>query len=175
MTDKPTFVSEVLAGRAVRSDLEDWVSAWHDSETPQGPGNEIFDFLGLTYDEYAATVRDPSAIDAALKSRGWTSPDVDDTSLFVIRHDVPVSKQLGHFANATMHTVGDMAVSISVTAPEGLDYRQAKVVNDLFRATCRRLVDVGCMVEIRIGLDDEQHDETSAVNAILALRGETRK
>lgn len=171
MADKPTYLSEVLAGRASRSDLDDWIAAWHES----APDVELHEFLGMTFEEYSGIARDPSALDGVLAAHGWTSPDVTDTSLFRILHDKGSAEQLSSFANATMTTVGGMAVSVSVTAPQGLDYRQTKVVNDLLRASMRRLVDVGCVVEIQIGPDEEQCDEEAAVDAILKLRGDARR
>ena len=170
MTDKPTFLSEVLAGRATRSDADDWIAAWHESDTDL----ELHEFLGFTWHEYQSWGTKASNLDEILAAHGWTTPDVADTSLFRITHDVAVGKQISEFENATLTTVQDMAISISVKAPEGLDYRQAKVVNDLFRATMRRLVDVGCIVDIRIGLDEDAHDEEKAVDAILSLRGDGR-
>jgi hypothetical protein len=170
MAEKPTYLSEVLAGRATRSDIEWWVSAWHDADTDLA----IDEYLGLTPGEYAASVAGPEGIDAILKSHGWTSPDVMDTTLFRMRHDVSAEQQQNAFQNATLSTIDGMAISISVQAPKGLDYRQTKVVNDLFRATFRRLVDVGCIVEIQVGPDDADTDEAKKVDEIHAMRGDTR-
>jgi len=171
MADKPTYLSEILAGRATRSDADDWIGAWHQGAT----GVELHEFLGFTWEEYGRWSQDSSALSDILTSHGWVSPDVVDTSLFRILHDRNAASQESGFANAAMTVVRDMAVSISVTAPEGLDYRQTKVVNDLFRATMRRLVDVGCIVEIQIGPNqDWKKEEPAAIDRILALRGDTR-
>lgn len=171
MADKPTFLSEVVAGRAVRSDMDDWIAAWHEGRT----GVELHEFLGLTQDQYSRVVQQPSTIDEVLTSMGWQSPDVTDTGLFRILHDREGDTQRAAFQNSTQTKIGDMSISISVTAPEGLDYRNVKVVNDLFRATMRRLVDVGCIVEIQIGPDgDWRKDEPAAIDRILTLRGDVR-
>lgn len=170
MTDKPTFLSEVLAGRATRSDADDWIAAWHESDTDL----ELHEFLGFTWPEYQSWNTKASNLDEILGNHGWRTPDVADTKLFRITHDVAATTQIERLQNATMTTVDDMAISISVTAPSGLDYRQAKVVNDLLRASMRRLVDVGCIVDILIGVDQDVHDEEKAVSAILELRGDGR-
>ncbi len=166
LNQKPTFLSEALAGRSTRSDFDDWVSAWHESEE----GIEIHDYLGLTEVEYALAATDARNLTRILESHGWTSPDVLDTGVFQIRHDVGSTSQESGFQNATMTSIDGMAVSISVEAPTGLDYRQTAVVNDLLRAVSRRLVDVGCRVEIQIGVDENKHDENLAVERIHALR-----
>lgn len=170
MADKPTYLSEVLAGRATRSDFDWWVSAWHDGDS----GVELHEFLGFTWDEYATTTKDSKNLDHLLEAHGWKSPDVVDTKLFRILHDVSAERQQNEFQNATLSTIDDMAISISIEAPKGLDYRNTKVVNDLLRATFRRLVDVGCIVEIQVGPDDSDVDEAKKIDAILALRGESR-
>ena len=49
----PTFVEDVLAGRALPEDIESYVEAWHDA--PEGSAaarSEVYEYLGLTWDEY---------------------------------------------------------------------------------------------------------------------------
>lgn len=53
------FIDQVLAGTAKPEDIDDFVSAWHDSKTDNGP---ISSFLGMTEEEYANWVTDPDVL-----------------------------------------------------------------------------------------------------------------
>lgn len=44
-----TFIDQVLAGTAALDDVDDFVSAWHDSKTDNG---SLSSFLGMTEEEY---------------------------------------------------------------------------------------------------------------------------
>lgn len=57
-----TFVSACLAGSASGADIDDWVDAWHDSESER----TLAQFLGLTDEEYSRWVADPRTLNGVL-------------------------------------------------------------------------------------------------------------
>jgi hypothetical protein len=60
-----TFADLVLAGRAKLSDIDDYIDRWHDGSSTL----QLHDFLGLTWDEYAAWVNDPASLAAMFAAR----------------------------------------------------------------------------------------------------------
>lgn len=64
-----TFVDAVLSGDAVPCDVDDWIDAWHvrPSDAP------LHDWLGLTPDEYAEFVVNPSTLSMFIERRRESS------------------------------------------------------------------------------------------------------
>jgi hypothetical protein len=55
-----TFLDEYLAARASQEDIYDWIDEWHEGDS----GEELHEFLGLTWPEYSAWVeRDQLPVD----------------------------------------------------------------------------------------------------------------
>ena len=60
-----TFFDAYLAGRAVADEVDDFVEAWH--ENPRG--QEIYEYLGLSREEYEQWVKDPDVLPRIAESR----------------------------------------------------------------------------------------------------------
>lgn len=70
MSKIETFVDTLLDGRALVSDYEDWVDAWHDA--PEGSAlaqMELHEFLGLSFEEYKQVVIEPTYIRVIVENR----------------------------------------------------------------------------------------------------------
>jgi hypothetical protein len=53
-----TFLQMYLNGKVLDEDIDDYVAQWHSN-----PGNqELYEFLGLTRDEYSLWLRDPDVL-----------------------------------------------------------------------------------------------------------------
>jgi len=63
--DPGCFVDLCLAGKVRPTDIDDFVEAWHGGASRR----DIWDFLGLTRDEYARWVEEPSSIDGIIEAR----------------------------------------------------------------------------------------------------------
>lgn len=59
-----SFVTACLAGAARPADIDDWVDAWHESDSD----GTLAEFLGFTPAEYSQWARDPATLDAILAS-----------------------------------------------------------------------------------------------------------
>jgi hypothetical protein len=68
-----TLMERLLDGTAFLDDIEDWVDRWHDADTDQ----RIWDFLGLSQDEYALWVERPEALRFIVAARERHTPLVD--------------------------------------------------------------------------------------------------
>ena len=71
------FFQLYLDGEVTTDDIDDFIDAWHER-----PGRKkIFDFLGLTKEEYELWLRDPNALaDIARARRLKISSAVDERS-----------------------------------------------------------------------------------------------
>ncbi|MEV2241066.1 hypothetical protein [Micromonospora sp. NPDC049891] len=59
MSSKQTFVDACLSGRALLTEVDDYVSAWHDCEDDT---RDLHEFLGMTADEYRLWVERPESL-----------------------------------------------------------------------------------------------------------------
>jgi hypothetical protein len=66
MSSRQTFVAACLSGRAFLSEVDDYVDSWHDSE---GDVGELYEFLGMTADEYRLWVERPDSLRFILAAR----------------------------------------------------------------------------------------------------------
>ena len=62
---RTTFVDACIAGRALATDVDDWVDNWHDTEFA-GPVPSLDEFLGFTPDEGRLWVEKPRALAAII-------------------------------------------------------------------------------------------------------------
>ena len=65
-----TFVDDVLAGRAVIADIDDYIDRWHDA--PEGSlvaATELYDYLGMSWDEYRLWGERPESLRFILSAR----------------------------------------------------------------------------------------------------------
>jgi hypothetical protein len=61
----PTFIDLALNGDVLPSEIDDYVDEWHD-----GPSTlELYEFLGLTFEEYTLWASEPDSIDIILAAR----------------------------------------------------------------------------------------------------------
>jgi hypothetical protein len=65
-----SFISLALGGQVLSDEIEDFVEAWHASESSL----DIHEYLGMTFDEYSLWVSDPDAIDTILTARHTERP-----------------------------------------------------------------------------------------------------
>jgi hypothetical protein len=59
------YLEQVLEGTTLWTDIEDFVKAWHEGG---GFGQELHDYLGLTWNEYALWVERPNTLRAIIAS-----------------------------------------------------------------------------------------------------------
>ena len=65
-----TFVLACLAGDLDLDDIDDYVDEWHAG----GTGVTIWDFLGMTREEYGAWVADPESLPRILQCHRFDQP-----------------------------------------------------------------------------------------------------
>lgn len=66
-----TFIDEVLNGTALWTDIESWVQDWHDRN---GGGQELHEYLGMTWPEYQLWVERPAALRMIIAAREHELP-----------------------------------------------------------------------------------------------------
>ncbi|MDX6670920.1 MAG: hypothetical protein QOI91_1283 [Solirubrobacteraceae bacterium] len=103
MSDR--YVDRVLEGTAVWTDVDNYVDRWHRSDSDE----ELHDYLGFTWEEYALWTEQPRALRFILAAR---------------ERGEPVQQLLEHS--------GDVAV-----AARGLTKRDAQVILEWLRETGR--------------------------------------
>src|SRR5277367_3466909 len=80
MSKKQTpFIDQYLSGRASAEDINESIDAWH-----AGSGKEpIYDYLGMTEEEYAAWLRNPGVLSYIARARKERKPiaEIIDSSV----------------------------------------------------------------------------------------------
>jgi hypothetical protein len=66
-----TYLEQVLEGDALWTDIEDFVSRWHEGG---GRDQQLHDYLGLPWDEFALWVERPEALRAIIASHERDEP-----------------------------------------------------------------------------------------------------
>ncbi len=56
--NEKSFIDKCVGGEAMLDEIDDYVDLWHESDTE----NELHAFLGMTENEYAYWVSDPSVL-----------------------------------------------------------------------------------------------------------------
>jgi hypothetical protein len=59
------FLDAVLSGNAFLEEIDDFVDAWHNSDSDL----EIYDYLGLSFDEYSIWVEQPQLLSMVINSK----------------------------------------------------------------------------------------------------------
>ena len=72
MTNSATFVDSVLAGDRTLDAIDDFIDQWHDGDSDL----EIWQFLGMTREEYGSWVINPAALPEIINSRRLNRPFV---------------------------------------------------------------------------------------------------
>ncbi|MGJ9460469.1 hypothetical protein [Oceanobacillus sp. CF4.6] len=83
---KLKFMEACLQGEALLEEIDDYVDEWHDSDSDE----EIYDYLGMTIEEYGVWVEDDSMLKTIFYSREIGQPITNlirenDTSKLVAR------------------------------------------------------------------------------------------
>jgi len=73
MSSQQTFMSLCLRGEVVQDEIDDFVDAWHEDEKDIRP---IYEFLGMTHQEYDLWVEQPGALRLILAAREEGSDDL---------------------------------------------------------------------------------------------------
>jgi hypothetical protein len=63
-------MSLALSGQVLADEIEDFVEAWHESDSNVG----VYEFLGMTFEEYSLWVADADSIDIILTARHGDKP-----------------------------------------------------------------------------------------------------
>lgn len=71
---RETFVSAALSGRASVDDLDDYIDDWHD----EGSEISIYEYLGMTQDEYRLCTERPEALRLILSARKKGRPFTEE-------------------------------------------------------------------------------------------------
>jgi hypothetical protein len=62
---KPNFMQLALQGYALPDDIDDFVDDWHDGAS----NDEIYEFLGMTLEEYTLWVSNPDSLPIIITAR----------------------------------------------------------------------------------------------------------
>jgi hypothetical protein len=68
MSDR--YLDQVLDGRALWTDADEFVARWHDSDSDE----ELHEFLGLTWDEYALWTERPETLRLIIAAHKFGEP-----------------------------------------------------------------------------------------------------
>lgn len=58
MSDQPTFIDDVIAGRASADQIDDYIDTWHESDDER----DLHAALGMSWDEYGEWASHPDAL-----------------------------------------------------------------------------------------------------------------
>lgn len=65
MSEVGTFMDLAVDGRVMADEIDGYVEAWHRSDSVE----EVYTFLGMTFEEYSLWVMDPRLINVVIASR----------------------------------------------------------------------------------------------------------
>ncbi|MFC9226370.1 hypothetical protein ACFT8W_37540 [Streptomyces hygroscopicus] len=71
---RESFVSAALSGRASVDDLDDYIDDWHD----EGSDLPLYEYLGMTRDEYRLCTERPEALRLILSARKKGRPFTEE-------------------------------------------------------------------------------------------------
>ncbi|WP_076264024.1 hypothetical protein [Intrasporangium flavum] len=70
-----TYIDALLAGSATMDDFRAYVEAWHRADFPEGQAvPEVYEFLGLTWDEYRFVALDETRLRYVAAARRHNQP-----------------------------------------------------------------------------------------------------
>lgn len=70
MSETPNFMQMALRGDVMSDEIEDFVEEWHGSDS----NVEVYEYLGLTWEEYSLWVSHPDYIDLVIAARRSDKP-----------------------------------------------------------------------------------------------------
>jgi hypothetical protein len=87
------FFQRYLSGESSAEDIDEWIDAWHE----QPDGRQIFEFLGMTEEEYSLWLCDPDSLAEIAQARRAERPLVSVVQSALVamgQAGSPRSKQL---------------------------------------------------------------------------------
>lgn len=63
----PTFIDDVISGDATAGEIDAYVQRWHENEAPAW--GQLWDWLGMTLDQYSTWMKDPQILDQLIEER----------------------------------------------------------------------------------------------------------
>lgn len=63
--EAPTFLNQYLNGEVLAKEIDDFIDVWHEDPHAQ----EIYEFLGMTEEEYSLWLRDPDMLPHIARAR----------------------------------------------------------------------------------------------------------
>lgn len=82
-TTNRTFVEQCVGGDAVPADIDNFIACWHKSEITCS----IYEFLGMTWAEYAQWVANPNCLDKIIMTHKGDHMKVEETRKAVMSAD----------------------------------------------------------------------------------------
>ena len=146
-----TFIELVRQGKYTPHQIENWVDAWHNSETEQ----ELHESIGMTFEEYGRWAKNPAILIPIISEHGVVIEDEDlDVEGLKIEHNIDGDEQQSSFMNACLVGEHDVDVSIAATAPAGYHVLSPEEFNKAMQRDLAPLVAAGWSFQIQRGPDE---------------------
>ena len=147
-----TFIELVREGKYTPGQIDDWVDAWHSSNTTAS----LHDSLGLTEEEYHRWVEEPNTLIPIIGQHGIVTEE-DDLELrgLEVSHNILGSRQESSFQNACLTEENNVTVSIAAVPPKSYHTLSPKAFNKAMQRDLFRLVEAGWEFEIQRGPNEE--------------------
>lgn len=65
MFDQSTFVEKCMRGEVLPEEIDGFIDKWHDG----GSGEELHEFLGMSWEEYSLWVADADVLPSIIKQK----------------------------------------------------------------------------------------------------------
>lgn len=146
-----TFIELVRQGKYTPHQIENWVDAWHSSETEQ----ELHESIGMTLDQYKRWAANPDTLIPIIGEHGVVIEDEDlEVEGLKIEHNIYGEEQQSSFMNACLVGEHDVDVSIAATAPAGYHLLSPEDFNKAMQRDLAPLVAAGWSFQIQRGPDE---------------------
>lgn len=147
-----TFIELVKEGKYTPGQIDDWVEAWHESDSEQ----ELHETIGMTMEQYSRWAGNPATLIPIMGEHGVVAEPEDlEIEGLKIEHNIPGEEQESSFMNACLVGEHDVDVSIAATAPAGYHALSPKDFNKTMKRDLFHLVEAGWSFEIQRGPDEE--------------------
>ena len=150
-----TFIELVRQGKYTPHQIDDWVGAWHESETDQ----ELHESIGMTLEQYKRWAADPDTLIPIIGEHGVVTEDEDlKIDGLHIQHNIDGDTQESSFGNACLSSAGDIDISIAATPPVEYHKTTSKDFNEAMLRELAPLIAAGWTFEIQRGMTEETHE-----------------
>lgn len=147
-----TFIELVKQGKYTPGQIDDWVEAWHESDSDR----ELHETIGMTFEEYGRWAKDPDTLISIIGEHGVVVEREDlEIEGLKINHNIPGKEQESSFMNACLVGENDTDVSIAATAPTEYHAMKPGDFNAAMQRDLAPLVAAGWTFEIQRGPDEE--------------------